>query len=94
MSLFNFVEIECLDDISALDIFAGIGSSVEDCLVLFLYNRSHTGDIMLTIWVMKEYGIEESWTKLIQIPSVTTLHTYQMCDREYIIQFPVYVLGG
>lgn len=48
---------------------------------------------MLTIWVMKEYGVEESWTKLIQIPSVTTLHTYQMCDREYIIQFHVYILG-
>lgn len=77
-----------------------LGVELKIVLVLFFYNRSHThtGDIICA-YNMGDEGASmasrnRGLIKLIQIPSVTTLHTYQMCDGEYIIQFTLYILEG
>lgn len=40
-----------------------------NCLFVYMFNHSNFSDIAITIWVMKEYGVKESWTKIIDIPS-------------------------
>lgn len=40
-----------------------------NCLFVYMFNHRNFSDIAITIWVMKEYGVKESWTKIIDIPS-------------------------
>jgi F-box interacting protein len=42
-----------------------------DCLCIFA-----SSDMFLDIWIMKEYGIKESWTKLYNVPYVRQQYTY------------------
>jgi F-box interacting protein len=43
----------------------------KDCLCIFASN-----DMFLDVWIMKEYGINESWTKLYNVPYVRKHYTY------------------
>ncbi|KAM5586316.1 F-box/kelch-repeat protein [Rosa sericea] len=50
----------------------GIGKTIGNCLFLYLYDsKRHTSQtgIAFTIWVLNEYGVNESWTRVVQIPS-------------------------
>ncbi|XP_004308602.1 PREDICTED: uncharacterized protein LOC101303656 [Fragaria vesca subsp. vesca] len=81
-SLSSFIDKEYLDKIPASGSFPskfyiGIGITNENGLIVYSYKRRYryTGyipryanDSTLTVWVMKEYGIEKSWTKFIHIP--------------------------
>lgn len=54
------------------DLSVGIGTTVGNCLLVYVhdhYNNNCNIGVSFTIWVMKEYGIEKSWTKLAQLPS-------------------------
>ncbi|CAJ2641525.1 unnamed protein product [Trifolium pratense] len=42
-----------------------------DCLCIFASNK-----MLLDVWIMQEYGIKESWTKLYNVPYVGTQCTY------------------
>lgn len=53
----------------------GIGASSRGCLCLLVHN--YAGSQSYDIWVMKEYGLRESWTISIRIP--------QMVDGECVV---------
>ncbi|PRQ36397.1 putative F-box domain-containing protein [Rosa chinensis] len=66
-TLTNIFDKECDHELSV-----GIGTTMGNCLFVYVHDRhNHNYNVgfAYTIWVMKEYGIEKSWTKLVQIPS-------------------------
>lgn len=42
--------------------------TIANRLFAYLFNDVSLSDIAITVWVMKDYGVHESWTKIIQIP--------------------------
>ncbi|MED6216338.1 hypothetical protein PIB30_006982 [Stylosanthes scabra] len=40
---------------------------------LAVSDRHPSGEILCSVWIMKEYGVEESWTNLFQIPDYVCL---------------------
>lgn len=67
VSLSSFVDKEFLDHNPSYGTFVGIGSTIEDSLLVYFYVPSHTSETTLTVWVMNEYGVKASWTKLVHI---------------------------
>lgn len=67
LSLSSFVDKEFLDHIPFYETFVGIGSTIESSLLVYFYVPNHTSYTTLTIWVMNEYGVKASWTKLVHI---------------------------
>ncbi|KAM1038274.1 hypothetical protein ACFX13_033715 [Malus domestica] len=61
----NFKSTLSLPQRDDRDIFVGIGTS-QDCL--FVYT-SALQDKTFSIWIMKEYGVKESWTRVAKISS-------------------------
>ncbi|XP_061993905.1 F-box protein CPR1-like [Rosa rugosa] len=63
----NIFDKECDHELSV-----GIGTTMGNCLFVYVHDRhnhNYNMGFAYTIWVMKEYGIEKSWTRLVQIPS-------------------------
>lgn len=44
-------------------------ATIENSLCVCVSRHSIISDSCIAIWMMKEYGVEKSWTKLFQIPT-------------------------
>jgi F-box interacting protein len=59
---------------------------VRDCLCIFAQNNK----MFLDVWIMKEYGNKESWTKLYWVPLMSRLYNktlYIFEDEQLLIDF-------
>ncbi|XP_058754884.1 F-box/kelch-repeat protein At3g23880-like [Vicia villosa] len=53
--------------------------TLRGCLSLFCYR-----DMFCDVWIMKEYGNQKSWTKLLTVPPMRDCHYYSCSEVFYI----------
>lgn len=71
---------------------------VGDCLAVYLENRGDGG--VSSLWVMKEYGVEESWTQVLQfypsgcLPTLNSPRLVNCLTRKFLESYPSGCLPG
>ncbi|KAH9782809.1 F-box protein CPR1 [Citrus sinensis] len=82
---FKFLALPHVDDLSEYDIIDSYSiSSIGDCLCLI----PRTTEWEKEFWIMKEYGVKESWTRISSAKSI--LHLQPLCtfkDRDLFLSF-------
>jgi F-box interacting protein len=78
-------------DDGVMDVVSPTLHVLMDCLCISYHNHNHN---FLDVWLMKEYGNEDSWTKLFRVPNMGDVSSFPYTRALHVYEDDIVLLQG